>query len=58
MSRSGRRHYRVAQKEVESCTTSNKICKNKKKYIAVACILLTASFIKGGVFGYLLGRKS
>ncbi len=56
MSKAGRRHYRVAEREVEANTQCG--CKDKHKVIAVVAVLLVATFIKGCVIGYLIGNKS
>lgn len=56
MSKSGRRHYRVAEKEAELNAECR--CKDKKKLIIVGCILLVAAFVKGCVIGYLIASKS
>ncbi len=58
MGKTGRRHYRVAQKEIETDTCSSVCCKKKKKIVAVGVVLLVGAFIKGCVFGYLLGRNN
>ncbi len=56
MSKAGRKHYRVAQKEADM--NAECCCKKKHKVIAVVGVLLIGAFIKGCVIGYLLGNKS
>lgn len=55
MSTPGRRHYRVAQKEVEAC--SNDCCKDINKLIAVGVVALVAAAVQGLIIGYLIGRN-
>lgn len=55
----GRRHYRVAQKEVEQAPQKGTFVKNEDKHKLCICALLFVMivFIKGFVIGYLLGRQ-
>lgn len=59
--KSGRRHYRVAEREVKHASTA---CKKKackfliKKHIVVVALVTLLVFIKGFVFGYMFGKKA
>ncbi len=57
MGRPGRRHYRVAQKEVETCSHECS-CQDKKKVIAVIALVCVAAFLKGFVIGHLVSRNN
>lgn len=58
--KSGRRHYRVAEREVQnSCSCKKKSCKSLiKKHVAIVALAAILVFIKGYVIGYIFGRKS
>ena len=52
-----RRHYRVAQKEVEAAQENMLTSDRKKKYMLLGAVLLLVSFLKGLVIGLLLEKR-